>query len=178
MNLFKKMASRQQNIAAHDINFPLLAKLIHWLVAIGVVVNLWISQPESKLHENVGFIIGFAVLLRIVLIGILGGPKLTINPRIIWQDFRAIKNREKIHSRYTPLGGWMIWLLWVVLLLTVATGYLGYEYGYDYDWAYALMGWHKTLAEILPYLIATHVVAVVFLSFWSKTHLVKRMIHR
>lgn len=154
-------------------HFPLFARILHWALAICVIANLWLTEEETLTHENVGIVAFAAVAIRLVFIPLLGAPKISLRLADWKHHLFELKQRE-LRGRYNPAAACMIWLLWIWVLLTALSGYLGYHY----LWAYSLMQVHEFLAETLEYIVLVHLGAILILSVHTKNNLVRRMLFK
>src|SRR3989338_5120606 len=105
-----------------------LVRIFHWTLALACVLNLWLIEDGSDLHEWLGYYAMAAVLIRIVW-GFIG----TRYAR--FSSFFPTPNRLKAHLRamlqgkahslgHNPLGGLMILGLMTLVLLLGLTGWM------------------------------------------------------
>jgi cytochrome b len=134
--------------------WPLWVRLSHWAVGSVVVFEL-IRNDGDRLHRIVGYVGAGIVVARVLAAGLARG-------------------RAPRHARHDPLGLWMVWLLWTLVLLLAFTGWLsrldafwGDERVHDiHAWlAYALVG-----AAIM------HVIAVGVMSWAWRENLPAAMV--
>jgi cytochrome b len=158
--------------------WPLWVRLSHWAVGSVVVFEL-IRNDGDRLHRIVGYVGAGIVVARVLAAGLARGPDfiaaLRPSPRETFAYLRGLaRGRAPRHARHDPLGLWMVWLLWTLVLLLAFTGWLsrldafwGDERVHDiHAWlAYALVG-----AAIM------HVIAVGVMSWAWRENLPAAMV--
>lgn len=154
-----------------------LVRIFHWTLALACVLNLWLIEDGSDLHEWLGYYATAAVLVRIAW-GFIG----TRYAR--FSSFFPTPNRLKAylgtmlqgkgHSLgHNPLGGLMILGLMALVLLLGLTGWMmSLDLFWGEEWVEEL---HEGLAEILMVLVLIHVSVVSLYSRFGKDNLIKAM---
>ena len=157
-----------------------LVRLIHWGLAATVLTNALIDDPESKLHETLGYVAVGLVVLRL-LWGIIGTEHARFsafppNPLAALRHFGdLIRGRHSVHLSHNPAGALMVYNLW---LSVIGMGVTGYMMG---TVAFFGIGWVEELHEaIYVWLMASvvlHLAGVVLDSLVTRVSLVGAMIH-
>ena len=154
-------------------------RVFHWSVAALFLVNLAITDPESALHADLGYLLGALVALRILwgLVGPTYARFASFLPSHIGvgeQISDIALRRNRIHLGHTPLGALMIVNLLLSLMAIVVTGYMMTTLTFfGVDWVEAAHEAFVTWAEIS---VVIHVSAVLLESARSGVNLVGAMI--
>jgi cytochrome b len=86
-----------------------------------------------------------------------------------------VKGRASRYLGHNPLGSWMTFLLWSMIIATCVTGWM---YTTDRWWGIAWVGdLHETLTNILLVMVLIHVLGVLFSSWHQRENLVAAMVH-
>ncbi len=154
-------------------------RVFHWSL-VGLFAIAFLSGDEAEgLHVAAGYAIAGLLALRIVW-GFVGPRHARFAdfvrpPREAIAHLRdALSCRGRRHLGHNPVGGLMIVALIVMLIGTVATGYLlttGAYWG-----SHALEEVHGAFATATVALVALHVVGVLVSSVLQRENLVKAMI--
>ena len=104
-------------------------RVFHWAVVAGFAMNALIDDPESKLHEWIGYAILAMVGLRLIwgLIGTRHARFADFPPSVsaaVGQMTDIATGRKRAHVGHSPLGGLMIYNLILSLLAICGTGYM------------------------------------------------------
>ncbi|UTO04372.1 cytochrome b/b6 domain-containing protein [Moraxella sp. FZLJ2107] len=153
-------------------------RLTHWLVAIGIFVNLTeLIEEGSTWHEYVGYAVAALVVSRLIW-GFIGTKYARFSD--FFPTPRRIKNHLKgfgkqgTHLGHNPFGALMMFALWGVIIALGVTGYLmGLDAYWGEEWLQEL---HEILANSLYLLIPLHVLSAIGMSFVEKQNLIKAMI--
>ncbi|WP_439139114.1 cytochrome b/b6 domain-containing protein [Roseicyclus sp.] len=162
----------------HPVWDPLV-RIFHWALVLGFAANALFTDPESNLHEWVGYAIVGLVGLRLVW-GLIGSRHARFadfipTPATVMGQLQDMATgRKRMHLGHTPLGALMIFNLLLTLLAIGATGYMMTTNAY---WGVAwveeahevLVGW----AEIS---VVAHIVAVIFESWRTGVNLPRAMV--
>ena len=157
-----------------------LVRLIHWLLALSILLNSGIVEDESKAHELIGYTALALVGLR--LIWALVGPKharfsaFPPNPVAAIRHFRAMLAGDRsIHLSHNPLGALMVYNIWASVIAIGVTGYMMVTPAYfGVDWVEEA---HEIIFGWLVASVALHVAGVAFESWRSGVNLVRAMIN-
>jgi len=157
-----------------------LVRIAHWSIAILVAVNLLNEPDANPVHRGIGYAIGGLLAARLVWgllapgYGRLAGiaRRATLAPAYVAS--RTARLQARSYPGLNPLGAAMALLLWALLALSVATGWMlqldewwGDE---DMELAHAVASW--TLAGCA----LVHVLGVLAASARQRVNLVKAMI--
>ncbi|WP_298858770.1 cytochrome b/b6 domain-containing protein [uncultured Sulfitobacter sp.] len=156
-----------------------LVRLIHWSLALMILLNGAITDDESKLHEWVGYVALGLVGLRIVWAFI--GPRharfSAFRPSIARavQYTRAVMRGDRtVHLSHNPLGALMVYNLWLAVIGLGVTGYMMTTL------RFFGVGWleemHEGLFVWLIFSVALHVAGVAFDTWRSGVNLVRAMV--
>lgn len=156
-----------------------LVRLIHWSVALSMLLNATIIDEESALHEWIGYVALGLVGVR--LIWALIGPRharFSAFPPSLGRARRhlaAILGGERtIHLSHNPLGALMVYNLWLSIIAIGVTGFM-----LTTDMFFGV-GWVKELHELIftwtMLSAGLHVGGVVFDTRRSGVNLVRSMI--
>lgn len=155
-----------------------LVRLIHWGVALAVLVNSF-SDAESNFHEWVGYTALGLVATRL-LWGIVGSHTARFssfppNPFAAVDHVRSILNgKGTVHLTHNPLGALMVYNIWATLILLGVTGYmLGTLRYFGIDWVETA---HELTYDWLIASVALHLAGVLFDSWLTKVPLVRAMV--
>lgn len=159
------------------MKWTLIVRLTHWLVAIGVIINMF--NESGYTHRLIGYICVGLVLLRLV-----NGLWLTGVPasKLHLPGLGAIKSHlQSVFKRdahdyvgHNPLGQYAIYLMWTLILFLGFTGWLSRTDEYwGEDWPVDL---HEALSYVLQGMVVLHLLAVTMLSKWQGKSLIGAMI--
>lgn len=156
-----------------------LVRLVHWSVAVGIVLNATLFEEDSKWHNMVGYVIFGLVIVRLLwgLIGTKPARFSSFPPSIAAAaDYvRTIKRDDKSeHLSHNPLGALMVYNLWASILMISATGFMmGTNRFFGMEWVEEL---HEAIFFWLMVSVFVHVGGVIFESRRSGHKLVRAMI--
>ena len=156
-----------------------LVRIFHWSL-VASVVSAWLTgDGDRDWHLALGYAVLGLIALR-VLWGAAGShyarfSQFMRGPTAVAGYARsALRGRARRHLGLTPLGGWMIATLLLVLLGTGVTGWLlTIDAFFGDDGMQAL---HQGLAIALPVLVAVHVSGVLFTGRRHRENLVRAML--
>lgn len=156
-----------------------IIRLFHWSVVLTFVANAWAIDDESKLHQQVGWLIVALLGLR-VLWGLVGTQHARFSdfppsiPAAMHQVQDIATGRVHHHIGHSPLGAWMIYALLSGLAGLCATGVMMTT---DRFWG---IGWveeiHEALMVVTAVAACVHVGAVVIESRRTGVNLPRAMI--
>ncbi|NDH03872.1 MAG: cytochrome B, partial [Marivivens sp.] len=104
-----------------------LIRIFHWSLVICFISNALITDPESQLHRQIGYVVAGLVAFRIIW-GFVGSRHARFRdfpPSIsgsVGQLSDMATGRKRIHVGHTPLGALMIYNLIVTLIGIAITG--------------------------------------------------------
>lgn len=157
-----------------------VVRIFHWTLAAIVLANYWLTDSGEDIHTWLGYAAASAVLIRVGW-GFFGGKHAR------FADFPISLARIREHlgelsarslpadSGHNPLGAIMIYLMFLLVLLLVSTGWLHQEvdalYGND-----LLQRVHAYAAHALWAGALIHVAAVFIMQYVGRIELVRPMI--
>ena len=150
-------------------------RLLHWLLAGLVLFDYFIDDEGGFLHRTVGYVAVGVVLSRLLWSGLGDGANgfaaLRLSLRKTLAYGRSGAPRTTDHD---PLGRWMVWLLWSLVLLLGLTGWMT---RLDAFWGNeTLHEVHAWLAHALVAAVAVHLAGVAAMSWRWRENLVRAMI--
>jgi cytochrome b len=156
-----------------------LVRLIHWSLALTILLNGAITEEESRLHEWVGYIALGLVGLRLVW-AILGPRHARFSafppsPARAIRYVRSVLSGDKtVHLSHNPLGALMVYNLWLSVIALGVTGYMMTTIRFfGIDWVKEA---HELVFNWLILSVALHVAGVAFDTWWSGVNLVRAMV--
>ena len=150
-------------------------RVLHWSLAAGVLFDFYLDDG-GWLHRTVGYAaVGVVVARWLWSIGAGGTAGLaTLKPSLrgTVAYLRAGAPRTRGHD---PLGLWMVWLLWSLVLLLGLTGWIS---RLDAFWGDdGIRELHAMLADALLVAVAVHLTGIVAMSWRWRENLVAAMLH-
>lgn len=156
-----------------------LVRLIHWGLAVSILLNSTIVEDESKLHEWIGYVAVGLVGVRLIW-GCIGTryARFSAFPPNLFAARRylmaAIKRDNIVHLSHNPLGALMAYNIWATVLLIGITGYMmGTVRFFGVGWVEEA---HEIIFAWLLVSIALHIAGVFFDTWRSGIPLVRAMI--
>jgi len=157
-----------------------LVRLIHWSLALTILLNGAITEEESKMHEWVGYVALGLVGTRL-LWALIGPPQARFSafppsPARALRYFRAVLSGDRtVHLSHNPLGALMVYNLWLTVIALGVSGYMMTTIRFfGIDWVEDV---HELAFDWLLLSIALHVAGVAFDSWRSGVSLVRSMIN-
>jgi cytochrome b len=150
-------------------------RLLHWLLAALVVWDYFIDDEGGLPHRAIGYVAVGVIVCRLVWAGLREGANGFASLRPSWtktRDYlRAGAPRTPGHD---PLGVWMIWLLWALVLALGVTGWMA---RLDAFWGdETLDAVHEWLAHALMAAVVVHVAGVLAMTWRWRENLVLAML--
>lgn len=157
-----------------------LVRLIHWSLALTILLNGTFIEEESKTHEWIGYVALGLVGLR--LVWALIGPKharfsaFPPSPARAIHHLRAMLSGDKtVHLSHNPLGALMVYNIWASVIAIGITGYMMTTITFfGVDWVEEV---HEIVFGWLVFSVALHVAGVAFDTWRSGVNLVRAMIN-
>ncbi|SDE30969.1 cytochrome b/b6 domain-containing protein [Ruegeria marina] len=156
-----------------------LVRITHWGVALGVLLNAALTDPEGTLHEQVGYVVLGLVVLR--LLWCIVGPRMARfaafppSPAAALAHVRDMLGGDRaVHLSHNPLGALMAYNLWLTLLVLSITGIMmGTVAFFGVEWVEEV---HEAAYGWLMVSVALHVGGVLFDQWRTGVPLVRAMI--
>jgi cytochrome b len=153
-------------------------RLLHWLVAACVAVNLF--NDTGYAHRMIGYAALALVALRLAhAVWTRNAAERLRLPGV--RDLRAhlsyLRSREpESVPGHNALGQYAVYAMWFLIGLLALTGWISRTDAYwGEDWPVDLHSW---LADAMLAMVMLHLAAVVLMSWWLRQNLVKAMITR
>jgi len=156
-----------------------LVRLFHWSLVVAFAANALITDPESPLHDWIGYAIVALIGLRILwgLVGTRYARFSSFPPSAsgaIGQLSDMATGRKRVHLGHTPLGALTIYNLALTMLAIGATGWMMTTSTW---WG---VGWveeaHEALVIWAEISVLAHVGAVVWESLRTGVNLPRAMV--
>src|SRR5437899_11102331 len=158
--------------------WDVVVRLLHWALAVLVAVDL-VRDDGDRAHRLVGYAAVMVVLLRLGWAAVVRshGGLAGLRPSISqsWVYLRLVLRGQPPRSLgHNPLGLWMVWLLWTLVLLLGLTGWMS---RWDMFWGDdRLLAIHAWLADALLVAVSVHLLGVAAMSWLWKENLPASMI--
>ncbi|MFK7868642.1 MAG: cytochrome b/b6 domain-containing protein [Roseobacter sp.] len=157
-----------------------LVRLIHWSLALTILLNGAFVEDESKTHEWIGYIALALVGVRLVW-GLIG-PKharfaaFPPSPARVSRYFKAmLYGDQTVHLSHNPLGALMAYNIWLTVIAIGVTGYMMTTITFfGVDWVEEA---HEIIFGWLLFSVALHVAGVAFDTWRSGVNLVRAMVN-
>lgn len=156
-----------------------LVRLIHWSLALVILLNGFVTDPEGDLHETLGYAALALVLTRLCW-GLIGPhpARLISFPPSPARALRHVRHLragdDRVHLTHNPLGALMVWNIWATVLLVTTTGIMmGTRRFFGVSWVEDM---HEILFNWLLVSVILHIGGVVFETWHSGVPLVRAMI--
>lgn len=156
-----------------------LVRMIHWSLALMILLNGAVTDPEGDLHKWIGYVALGLVIIRLVWATI--GPAqarfsaFPPSPARAMRYFRSVVRGDRtVHLSHNPLGALMVYNLWLTIIALGVTGYMMTTLRFfGIDWVEEL---HEVAFNWLLLSVALHVAGVGFDTWRSGVNLVRAMV--
>jgi cytochrome b len=155
-----------------------VVRVLHWVLAALVAVNL-VRDDGDLVHRWVGYAAVAVVLCRLTwaCVSRSGGGLASLWPSVsasVAYLRLLVRGHAPRVMGHNPLGLWMVWLLWSLVLLLGLTGWMS---RLDAFWGdERVEDLHAQLANVLLVVVILHVVGVAAMSWLWKDNLPGSMI--
>ncbi len=157
-----------------------LVRVIHWSVAVLVLVNAVIVDDESAAHVWAGYAVLGLVMLRLFW-GVIGTrfARFSAFPPSVSAAREHVADlltgHEKVHLSHNPLGALMVYNLWATLLAICATGLMMESTAFfGVKW---VEGAHEIAFNWLMISVGLHVTGVLVDTWLTRIPLVRAMVN-
>jgi cytochrome b len=156
-----------------------LVRCVHWSVATLVATDLVNEAGANPWHRYLGYAAGALVLARLAWgLSDAGEARLAVMARSAKRALPYAKSllagRAGVYIGHNPLGAWMAFTLWGLVLSAVVTGWM---LGIDAFWGdETVHAAHAFAAYALAACAVVHVAGALATSALYRTNLVKAMI--
>jgi cytochrome b len=129
-------------------------RLIHWLIALPVLVNFILEGGETP-HQVLGYVAFGAMLVRIVW-GFIAKDQARFSAFPFAEVFKARRD----YPGHNPQASWVYVFIW---LLVGGLGVTGFMMGLDAFWGEEwLEDLHENLSNTLLVLVGLHLLGIAF----------------
>ena len=149
-------------------------RLLHWALAALVLLDFWLDDGGWP-HRTLGYAAVGVVVARLLWSAVASGAARLATLRPSPHDTVSYLRRGMPRSAgHDPLGVWMVWLLWSLVLLLGITGWMS---RLDAFWGDdGIRAVHAWLAQALLIAIAVHLSGIVAMSWRWRENLVAAML--
>lgn len=164
-------------------------RLVHWLMVV-LIPTLWWTAEIGRLdyHRYSGYALLGLVVFRLYW-GVVGSSSARFSrfvkgPRTIWRYLRGESSPSTGHN---PLGALSVVALLSLLVFQITLGLFAVDVDaiesgplshlVSFDVGRACAELHDTVFDILVWIVALHVVAVLFYVIYKKQNLLSAMVH-
>lgn len=175
-----EMTTRGRGVARDHVVWDPLVRVVHWSVALCILLNAIIIEDDSAWHLYVGYIALGLVLVRLVW-GIIGQKYARFsafppNPAAAKRYVRDLLRGDRtVHLSHNPMGALMVYNIWVTIIIISGTGFMmGTTRFFGMEWVKEM---HEGFFVWLLASIALHVGGVVFDTVHSQVPLIRAMIN-
>jgi len=149
-------------------------RLLHWTLAALVVFD-FVDDDGGPVHRAIGYVAAGVVVLRLLRAAFADGDEglRALKPSIAGM-LAYLRNGTPRTIGHDPLGIWMVWLLWALVLLLGVTGWMTHL---DAFWGDdRLHAVHAVLADALLVAALLHVAGVATMSWRWRENLLASML--
>jgi len=149
-------------------------RLLHWSLAALVLLDFWLDDGGWP-HRTLGYAAVGVVVARLLWSAVASGAARLATLRPSPHDTVTYLRRGMPRSAgHDPLGVWMVWLLWSLVLLLGITGWMS---RLDAFWGDdGIRAVHAWLAQALLIAVAVHLSGIVAMSWRWRENLVGAML--
>lgn len=154
--------------------WDLAVRISHGLLALCVLLD-WLRDDGDQLHRVVGYVAVGVVLARLSWAAWARGHGgwAALTPSIS-QTVRYLRSGAPRTIGHDPLGLWMVWLLWSLVLLLGLTGWAS---RLDAFWGdERVTDLHGAIADVLMVSVALHLAGVALMSWRWRENLAGAML--
>ena len=146
--------------------WPWWVRVTHWALVLVFILNYFLLEPGSWLHNWLGYGVTLLVGVRIAL-GLRTSNRYAslascdLRKSAFLHHFREFKSRQvSPDAGHNPLGWLMVLAFWILLLILAVTGFLAEEV--DYFWGNRLLDEiHLWAADGMLIAALIHVAGVI-----------------
>lgn len=171
-----------------------VVRITHWLIALGIGLNLFVLRPGSEAHQLIGYGIFLAVILR--LLWAITAAKYPARLRDMCptirgfqQHIRELKQRKHQSHKHNAIGLLFIWSVWLLIMAAAITGYLAAitsetdsllpysTWLEDIAYDYPVEKIHGVAVQLIQWLALIHILAVFITGKITHHNYLRPMIH-
>jgi cytochrome b len=149
-------------------------RLLLWSLAALVLFDFWLDDG-GWLHRTIGYAAVGVVVARLLWSAVgSGAARLATLKPSLRDTLSYLRRGTPRMAGHDPLGVWMVWLLWSVVLLLGITGWMS---RLDAFWGDdGIRAVHAWLAQALLIAVAVHLSGIVAMSLRWRENLVGAML--
>jgi cytochrome b len=154
--------------------WDIVVRFTHGAVATLVIVD-WIRDDGDWWHRQLGYVAAGLVVARLVWAALRAGHSSlrALKPSAA-ATFRYVREGTPRTTGHDPLGVWMIWCLWLLILSLALTGWMSrLDAFWGDDRVHAVHGW---LADTLMVCVAIHLLGIAVMSWRWRENLPAAMV--
>ena len=162
------------------IIWDITVRVCHWALVVGFILNYFIIEAGSDVHQIIGYTALSAVIIRLFWAifskGHASFKELDLTRQKFNQHFKHIKHRSiPADSGHNPVGWLMVLFTWALFVGLAVTGFMMEEI--DIFFGNSLLeSIHSIFSNVLYGIIIVHILAVFAVGWWGKVSLVGAMI--
>jgi len=149
-------------------------RLLHWSLAALVLLDFWLDDGGWP-HRTIGYAAAGVVVARLLWSAVgSGAARLATLKPSLRDTLSYLRRGTPRMAGHDPLGVWMVWLLWSLVLLLGITGWIS---RLDAFWGDdGIRAVHAWLAQALLIAVAVHLSGIVAMSWRWRENLVAAML--
>jgi cytochrome b len=149
-------------------------RLLHWSLAALVLLDFWLDDGGWA-HRTIGYAAAGVVVARLLWSAVgSGAARLATLKPSLRDTLSYLRRGTPRTAGHDPLGVWMVWLLWSLVLLLGVTGWIS---RLDAFWGDdGIRAVHAWLAQALLIAVAVHLSGIVAMSWRWRENLVGAML--
>ena len=158
--------------SSKQIVWPYYIRIIHWIIALTVVLNIFILEEGDPPHRNLGYLALGLVLVRFFLGFINKKKNLFPALPLKWSDIKThatshFNGPPVDYEGHTPLASVVYVLIWICLIGLAISGWM---LGLDAFWGdETLEEIHGAISTGLEVLVVIHFIGIALDSyFWKR----------
>lgn len=148
-----------------------IIRLIHWSVAVAIILNLYFLEEGEIAHERVGYVALALVVIRLIYGLFAKDAAAFSNFPISWSEIKEfiiakIKFEKKDYHGHNPLASLVYILLWTCVINLALTGWMmGLDRFWGEEWLEEI---HEYISVFTQVLIALHFMGMAMDSYSFK----------
>ena len=153
-------------------------RLFHWSLVAGIALDYWLLEAGDPPHEWLGYAVMVLIVARIGW-GFIGTTparfrSFLVGPARVLRSLADPAGTYAKHQTHTPLGGWMMIFM---LLLILGIGITGWMQDLDAFWGVEwVQELHEYSAHLLIAAACVHISAVFYIQWRYRLPLLRGML--
>jgi cytochrome b len=168
------LRSRPARVDRRVLVWEAVVRACHWALATLVIVDL-VRDDGDWLHRVLGYLAVAVVLVRLCRACFARGPgSLSALKPSVSRTAAYLRRAAPRTLGHDPLGVWMIWFVWCLVLLLGITGWMS---RLDAFWGdERVQAVHRWLADAMLAAVVVHLAGVAAMSWHWRENLVAAMV--